>query len=64
MRLLQIDAFTSEPFKGNPAAVCFLDGAREDRWMANVASETNLSETAFLLPLDGNWSLRWFTPDG
>ena len=62
MRLFQIDAFTSEPFKGNPAAVCFLDGAREDRWMANVASETNLSETAFLLPLDGNWSLRWFTP--
>jgi phenazine biosynthesis protein PhzF family len=62
MRLLQIDAFTSEPFKGNPAAVCFLDGARDDRWMANVAAEMNLSETAFLLPGDDGWSLRWFTP--
>ena len=62
MRLIQIDDFTSEPFKGNPAAVCFLDGVRDDRWMASVASEMNLSETAFLLPLDGNWSLRWFTP--
>ena len=48
MRLLQIDAFTGEPFKGNPAAVCFLDGARDDRWMANVAAEMNLSETAFM----------------
>ncbi|MDP9361746.1 MAG: PhzF family phenazine biosynthesis protein, partial [Acidobacteriota bacterium] len=62
MRLLQIDAFTSEPFKGNPAAVCFLDGARDDRWMGNVAAEMNLSETAFLLPADDGWSLRWFTP--
>ena len=62
MRLLQIDAFTSEAFKGNPAAVCFLDGARNDRWMANVAAEMNLSETAFLLPSNDGWSLRWFTP--
>lgn len=62
MRLLQIDAFTSEAFKGNPAAVCFLDGARDDRWMANVAAEMNLSETAFLLPSNDGWSLRWFTP--
>jgi PhzF family phenazine biosynthesis protein len=62
MRLLQIDAFTSEAFKGNPAAVCFMDGARDDRWMANVAAEMNLSETAFLLPQGDDWSLRWFTP--
>lgn len=62
MLLFQIDAFTSEPFKGNPAAVCFLDGARDDRWMANVAAEMNLAETAFLRPLDDGWSLRWFTP--
>ncbi|HSY47256.1 MAG TPA: PhzF family phenazine biosynthesis protein [Thermoanaerobaculia bacterium] len=62
MRLLQIDAFTSEPFRGNPAAVCFLDGERDDRWMANVAAEMNLSETAFLLPRNDDWSLRWFTP--
>ena len=62
MRLLQIDAFTSEPFKGNPAAVCFMDGERDDRWMANVAAEMNLAETAFLRPREDGWSLRWFTP--
>jgi PhzF family phenazine biosynthesis protein len=62
MRLLQIDAFTSEPFKGNPAAVCFLDQERDDRWMTNVAAEMNLAETAFLLPRGEEWSLRWFTP--
>jgi PhzF family phenazine biosynthesis protein len=63
MRLLQIDAFTSEPFRGNPAAVCLLDGERDARWMQDVAAEMNLSETAFLLRRDdGDWSLRWFTP--
>lgn len=62
MRLLQIDAFTSEPFRGNPAAVCFLDGERDDAWMANVAAEMNLSETAFLQPQYEGWLLRWFTP--
>ena len=62
MRLLQVDAFTSEPFRGNPAAVCFLDRERDDAWMAKVASEMNLSETAFLLPRGDGWSLRWFTP--
>jgi predicted PhzF superfamily epimerase YddE/YHI9 len=60
--LLQIDAFTSEPFAGNPAAVCFLDEEHDDTWMQAVAAEMNLSETAFLLPLDEFWSLRWFTP--
>ena len=62
MLLLQIDAFTSDAFKGNPAAVCFMDGARDDRWMANVAAEMNLAETAFLSKKDDGWSLRWFTP--
>jgi PhzF family phenazine biosynthesis protein len=63
MLLLQIDAFTSEPFRGNPAAVVFLDGARDDAWMASVAAEMNLPETAFLRPQpDSSWSLRWFTP--
>ena len=62
MRLLQIDAFTAEPFRGNPAAVCFLDRERDDAWMGNVAAEMNLSETAFLLPRQDGWSLRWFTP--
>ncbi len=62
MRLIQVDAFTSEPFRGNPAAVCFLDQERDDVWMRNVAAEMNLAETAFLLPRGDGWSLRWFTP--
>jgi PhzF family phenazine biosynthesis protein len=62
MTLLQVDAFTDVPFRGNPAAVCLLDGPRDDSWMAAVAREMNLSETAFLLPDDDAWQLRWFTP--
>jgi PhzF family phenazine biosynthesis protein len=62
LKLLQIDAFTSDAFKGNPAAVCFMDGARDDQWMANVAAEMNLAETAFLTPNNRDWDLRWFTP--
>jgi PhzF family phenazine biosynthesis protein len=62
LKLFQIDAFTSDAFKGNPAAVCFMDGARDDRWMANVAAEMNLAETAFLSKKEDGWSLRWFTP--
>lgn len=62
MRLCQIDAFTGQAFRGNPAAVCLLDANRDDRWMQSVAAEMNLSETAFLLPQGEDWSLRWFTP--
>jgi PhzF family phenazine biosynthesis protein len=62
MRLLQIDAFTSEAFRGNPAAVCLLGEERDAAWMQDVAMEMNLSETAFLLPQDDGFSLRWFTP--
>ncbi len=69
--IVQVDAFTSTPFRGNPAAVCFLAEARDAAWMQNVAREMNLSETAFLVPrtngLNGQkWpsgiDLRWFTP--
>jgi PhzF family phenazine biosynthesis protein len=63
MLLLQIDAFTDTPFRGNPAAVCFLDRERDAEWMQHVAAEMNLAETAFLLRRDdGAYSLRWFTP--
>jgi PhzF family phenazine biosynthesis protein len=62
LKLFQIDAFTSEAFRGNPAAVCLLDRERDAAWMQNVAAEMNLSETAFLLPHDDGYSLRWFTP--
>ncbi len=62
MRLLQIDAFTDRPFRGNPAAVCLLDRERDAAWMQSVAAEMNLSETAFLLQRQDGWNLRWFTP--
>ncbi len=57
-----IDAFTDRPFSGNPAAVCLLDGPPDETWMKHVALEMNLSETAFLHPVDGGYSLRWLTP--
>lgn len=60
--IFQVDAFTSEPFKGNPAAVCLLKEKKPDSWMQQVALEMNLSETAFLLPEGQGWRLRWFTP--
>ncbi|MEL7267898.1 MAG: PhzF family phenazine biosynthesis isomerase, partial [Planctomycetota bacterium] len=62
--LLQIDAFTSRPFFGNPAAVMWLQHPHDDDWMQHVASEMNLSETAFLSPTDQThrYGLRWFTP--
>jgi PhzF family phenazine biosynthesis protein len=60
--LYQVDAFTSQPFRGNPAAVCLLPNARPDAWMQAVAREMNLSETAFLLPEGDGYRLRWFTP--
>jgi PhzF family phenazine biosynthesis protein len=60
--IFQVDAFASEPFRGNPAAVCLLDDARPEGWMQNVASEMNLSETAFVKKRDDGYDLRWFTP--
>ena len=61
-KIYQVDAFTDSPFKGNPAGVCLLDHTVPDEWMKNVASEMNLSETAFLYPEEGGFRLRWFTP--
>ena len=64
MDLLVVDAFASEPFRGNPAGVCFLDEERPDAWMASVAAEMKHAETAFLLARDdGGYGLRWFTPE-
>ncbi|KAA0227022.1 PhzF family phenazine biosynthesis protein [candidate division KSB1 bacterium] len=62
LTLIQVDAFTSKPFSGNPAAVCILPAAREERWMQQVAAEMNLSETAFLTRREDGFNLRWFTP--
>jgi PhzF family phenazine biosynthesis protein len=61
-RIIQVDAFTARPFAGNPAAICVLSGPADDRWMQNVATEMNLSETAFLHPVGDGFQLRWFTP--
>ena len=58
----QVDAFTGTPFKGNPAAVVYLMEKRSTLWMQQVASEMNLSETAFFELSEDQVSLRWFTP--
>jgi PhzF family phenazine biosynthesis protein len=62
--LFIIDAFTDRAFAGNPAAVCILNSPASDLWMQQVASEMNLSETAFVHPLNSAnyYGLRWFTP--
>ena len=60
--LFQVDAFTLEAFRGNPAGVVILPQKMPDQWMQAVAIEMNLSETAFLLKEQDGFSLRWFTP--
>ncbi len=57
-----VDAFTDVRFRGNPAAVCLLEGPAADAWRQDVAAEMNLSETAFLEQQEDGWTLRWFTP--
>jgi len=65
-----VDAFTQDPFSGNPAAVCFVpaDTQLPDNMLTAIAREMNLSETAFVQPLPKHtaavplFSLRWFTP--
>jgi PhzF family phenazine biosynthesis protein len=59
----QVDAFTTEAFGGNPAAICPLDDWLPDATMQTLAMENNLSETAFLVGRGGGeYDLRWFTP--
>lgn len=62
LSITQVDAFTNKPFAGNPAAVCILREPQDADWMQNVASEMNLSETAFLTRQSDGFNLRWFTP--
>jgi PhzF family phenazine biosynthesis protein len=68
-KMYQVDAFTTEAFKGNPAAVCILNEPIPNELMQTIAFEMNLSETAFITPknhpmvdTDNVFSLRWFTP--
>jgi len=62
LAIVQVDAFTDTPFRGNPAAVCVLPTPRDERWMQEIAREMNLSETAFLHGESDGFGLRWFTP--
>ncbi len=60
--LYHVDAFTSEVFSGNPAAVCILDCWLDDQLLQAMAAENNLSETAFLVRNAIGFDIRWFTP--
>jgi len=60
--LYQVDAFTTQLFAGNPAAVCPLDAWLPDALMQKIALENNLSETAFFVPEKDGYHIRWFTP--
>jgi PhzF family phenazine biosynthesis protein len=64
MKIYQVDAFTNQLFKGNPAGVCILppDKMKDDAILQNIAMEMNLSETAFLCKQSSEYQLRWFTP--
>lgn len=64
MKTFIIDSFTDTPFKGNPAGVCIVDAPLSDGTMLHIAQELNLSETAFVRPLEssGRYSIRYFSP--
>lgn len=62
MKQYIVDAFTSKPFSGNPAAVCVMDQWPSEESMMKLAMENNLSETAFIVKEDAGYHLRWFTP--
>jgi len=63
LQIFQIDAFTSEIFKGNPACVMPLDDWLPDELLLKIAKENNVSETAFFIKKDDHYYLRWFTPE-
>ncbi|MFT5301187.1 MAG: PhzF family phenazine biosynthesis protein [Mariniblastus sp.] len=63
MKTYLVDSFTSVPFRGNPAGVCLVDDTISERLMQSIASELNLSETAFVSRLvQGSYSIRYFSP--
>ena len=64
MKQYIVDAFTDRIFSGNPAAVCVLEHWLPEQQMQNLAMENNLSETAFIVPEQDGYQLRWFTPSG
>ncbi len=62
IKFYQVDAFTDKLFAGNPAGVCMLDFWIDDDLMQSIATENNMAETAFVVPADGGFEIRWFTP--
>lgn len=60
--IYQVDAFTDELYKGNPAGVMIVDESFEPEKMQKIAAEMNLSETAFIMPYDSFFKIRYFTP--
>lgn len=62
LKIYQVDAFTTQVFSGNPAAVMVLTSPLSDTDMQSIAAENNLAETAFLLGQGADWDIRWFTP--
>jgi predicted PhzF superfamily epimerase YddE/YHI9 len=60
-RLFQVDTFTDRPFAGNPAGVCLLETERATEWLQAIATELRMPATAFAIPQDDGWKLRWFT---
>lgn len=62
LQVYKVDAFAAEVFEGNPAAVCPLQEWLPDELMQRIAMENNLSETAFFVPENGKYTIRWFTP--
>lgn len=62
LKLFQVDAFSDVTFSGNPAAVVPLDTWLPDELLQNIALENNLSETAFFIPTEKGYHIRWFTP--
>lgn len=63
LTIYQVDAFASEMFKGNPAAIIPLESWLDEPLMQQIAMENNLSETAFFVKEDEGYSVRWFTPE-
>ncbi|HUR99932.1 MAG TPA: PhzF family phenazine biosynthesis protein [Pyrinomonadaceae bacterium] len=62
LEIFQVDAFTSKPFGGNPAAVVPLEAWLPDETMLAIAAENNLAETAFFVKNGERYDIRWFTP--
>ena len=62
-KIYQIDAFADTLFSGNPAAVCPLENWLDADIMQKIAAENNLAETAFTVPVENGFEIRWFTPE-